>query len=109
LNAGYGETKSGLDLASVKAVPLRVLVTGFDKFPGVHTNPTAVLIHALGKHRARLARLGVELELATLPVRYAGVAQKKNSKRSTKCSSPMQFCILDWPRDVNFSASKRGR
>jgi pyroglutamyl-peptidase len=65
-----------LDLASVKAVPLRVLVTGFDKFPGVHTNPTAVLIHALGKHRARQARLGVELELATLPVRYAGVAQK---------------------------------
>ena len=55
---------------------MRVLVTGFGKFPGVRTNTTVVLIHALGGHRARLARLGIDLEFATLPVRYAGVAQK---------------------------------
>jgi Pyroglutamyl peptidase len=76
LNAGYGETKSGLDLASVKSVPLRILATGFGGFPGVRANPTAMLIHALGGYRARLTRLGIDLELATLPVRYAGVARK---------------------------------
>jgi len=70
------EQYSGLDFSGVEAVPLRVLVTGFGKFPGVRTNPTAVLIHALGRHRTRLARLGIDLELATLPVRYAGVARK---------------------------------
>jgi len=59
----------------MKARPLRILVTGFGRFPGVHDNPTAALIQALGKHRARLARLGIVLELATLPVDYAGVAR----------------------------------
>ena len=67
---------SGPVFASRKAVPMRVLVTGFGSFPGVHDNPTAALVHALGAHRARLARLGIELELAILPVTYAGVAKK---------------------------------
>jgi pyroglutamyl-peptidase len=70
------EQYSGLDLASVNAVPLRVLVTGFGSFPGTRDNPTALLVHALGGHRARLARLGVELETDVLPVNYAGVARK---------------------------------
>jgi pyroglutamyl-peptidase len=65
-----------LDFSSIKASSLRILVTGFGSFPGVGHNPTELLVHALGKHRARLARLGIDLELATLPVRYAGVAQK---------------------------------
>jgi pyroglutamyl-peptidase len=65
-----------LDLASVKAVSLRILVTGFGKFPGARYNPTELLVHALGGHRTRLGRLGIDLELATLPVRYAGVARK---------------------------------
>jgi pyroglutamyl-peptidase len=65
-----------LDFSSIKASSLRILVTGFGSFPGVGHNPTELLVRALGKHRARLARLGIDLELATLPVRYAGVAQK---------------------------------
>jgi pyroglutamyl-peptidase len=59
----------------MKAPPLRILVTGFGSFPGVHDNPTALLIVALGKHRARLTRLGIALELAVLPVDYAGVVR----------------------------------
>jgi pyroglutamyl-peptidase len=55
---------------------LRVLVTGFGKFPGARDNPTGLLVHALGRHRARLARLGVELETDVLPVNYAEVARK---------------------------------
>jgi pyroglutamyl-peptidase len=54
-------------------VPLRILVTGFGGFPGARKNPTAFLVHTLGKHQSRLARLGIELERAVLPVHYAGV------------------------------------
>src|SRR5438445_2022144 len=68
--------KSGSDFASTKASSLRVLVTGFGRFPGARHNPTALLVRALGGHRARLARLGIELERAVLPVKYAEVARK---------------------------------
>jgi hypothetical protein len=44
------EQYSGLDLASVKAVRLRILVTGFGRFPGARYNPTALLVHSLGGH-----------------------------------------------------------
>ena len=59
----------------MKAPPLRILVTGFGSFPGVHDNPTALLLPALSKHRARLARLGIALERAVLPVDYAEVVR----------------------------------
>ncbi len=67
--------KSSSDFPSLKGPSLRILVTGFGSFPGVHDNPTALLIHALGKYRARLARLGIALECAVLPVNYAGVGR----------------------------------
>ena len=75
--------KSGSDFASLKAPPLRILVTGFGSFPGVHDNPTALLIHALGNHRTRLARLGIALEGAVLPVEYAGVEQELETLNET--------------------------
>jgi pyroglutamyl-peptidase len=68
--------KSGSEFVSTRAPPLRVLVTGFGSFLGGRKNPTASLVHALGGHRARLARLGIELETAVLPVNYATVARK---------------------------------
>jgi pyroglutamyl-peptidase len=64
----------GLDFSSVKALPSRILVTGFGPFPGSRKNPTALLIHALERQRGRLALLGIELQCAILPVRYAAVA-----------------------------------
>jgi pyroglutamyl-peptidase len=67
----------------MKAPPLRILVTGFGSFPGVHDNPTALLIAALGKHRARLARLGIALERAELPVDYAGVVRNLETLNET--------------------------
>jgi pyroglutamyl-peptidase len=54
---------------------LKILVTGFGRFPGARKNPTAALIRALAAQRARLARLGIELERAVLPARYAAVGQ----------------------------------
>ncbi len=60
----------------VKAWPLRILVTGFGRFPGARDNPTAPLIRALANHKARLARLGIALDVALLPVHFAGAAQK---------------------------------
>jgi pyroglutamyl-peptidase len=86
------EQYSGLDLASVKAVPLRILVTGFGKFPGARDNPTALLVHALGGRRGRLARLGVELETDVLPVNYAGVASTLKQLNETLQSNAIQFC-----------------
>lgn len=56
--------------------PARILVTGFGAFPGARDNPTAALIQALGKDTARLARLGIRLELAILPVVYAEIAPR---------------------------------
>ena len=75
--------KPGSDFVSLKAPPSRILVTGFGTFPGVHDNPTALLIHALGKHRTRLARLGIALEGAMLPVEYAGVAKELETLNET--------------------------
>jgi len=56
--------------------PVRILVTGFGSFPGVRKNPTAALVHALEKDRPRLARLGIRLELESLPVVYAEIASR---------------------------------
>lgn len=54
----------------------RVLVTGFGSFPGTRRNPTEALVHALCKYQSRLARLGIALELVTLPVIYAEIAPR---------------------------------
>jgi pyroglutamyl-peptidase len=75
--------KPGSDFASLKAPPLRILVTGFGRFPGVRDNPTALLLHALGKQRARLARLGIALEGAMLPVAYVGVMRRLEELNET--------------------------
>lgn len=63
--------------------PLHILVTGFGRFPGAAKNPTAQMILALGAHRARLARLGVALELHVLPVVYAEIAPRLDALTRT--------------------------
>jgi pyroglutamyl-peptidase len=55
----------------LSAPPLRILVTGFGGFPGARKNPTARMIGELVRCRPRLARAGICLELAVLPVIYA--------------------------------------
>lgn len=55
----------------MSAPPLRILVTGFGGFPGAAKNPTARMIRELARYRPRLARAGICLELAALPVIYA--------------------------------------
>jgi pyroglutamyl-peptidase len=55
-------------------LPLKILVTGFGPFPGARRNPTALLMGALSRQRARLERFGIELSCAVLPVQYAKVA-----------------------------------
>ncbi len=54
----------------------RILVTGFGGFPGSPKNPTARLIAALGRSRARFARAGLHLDLCILPVIHAGLAPR---------------------------------
>lgn len=56
--------------------PLRILVTGFDGFPGSPKNPTVKMIAALAKHRQRLALAGIRLDLFVLPVIYAQTASR---------------------------------
>ncbi|WP_175492491.1 hypothetical protein [Methylocapsa palsarum] len=55
--------------------PIRILVTGFGSFPGVPQNPTARLVAALARQRARFVRLGVDLHLCVLPVTYFGAPE----------------------------------
>jgi pyroglutamyl-peptidase len=55
------------------ARPVVILVTGFGAFPGARTNPSAAILDRLRRHRPRLARLGVRLEIALLPVVFAEV------------------------------------
>lgn len=59
----------------VTGAPFRqsVLVTGFGAFPGARANPTLAILAGLERHRARLARLGIELRCAVLPVVYDAV------------------------------------
>ncbi len=49
---------------------VRVLVTGFGAFPNAPVNPTARLVADLKTYRPRLARFGIRLEGAVLPVEY---------------------------------------
>lgn len=74
------------------AAPIRILVTGFGGFPGSAKNPTTRLIHALEKHRARLARLGIDLALHVLPVVYAQIAPRlKNLAQIIKPDAILHF------------------
>ena len=50
-----------------------ILVTGFGGFPGSPRNPTERIAAALRREVPRLARLGIELHCAVLPVRYDGL------------------------------------
>jgi pyroglutamyl-peptidase len=54
----------------------RILVTGFGGFPGARKNPTARMIAELAHYRPQLARTGICLELAVLPVVYAEIGPR---------------------------------
>jgi pyroglutamyl-peptidase len=60
----------------VTAAPLRILVTGFDGFPGSPRNPTEKMMAALARDRPRFARLGIRLEVAVLPVVYVQTGRR---------------------------------
>jgi pyroglutamyl-peptidase len=63
--------------------PIRILVTGFGSFPGARKNPTEALVRALGKDKARLARLGIKLEVEILPVVYAEILSRLEALTQT--------------------------
>ncbi len=60
----------------MKLAPVRILVTGFGHFPGARENPTALLMRALERHKARLARSGIDVALHILPVVYAAIGPR---------------------------------
>ena len=59
---------------AVGASPVRLLVTGFGRFPGQPRNPSATVVIALARHRARFLRSHISLTTQVLPVTYAHVA-----------------------------------
>ncbi len=63
-------------MSKTSGAPLRILVTGFGGFPGAPKNPTARMIAELARSRRRLARAGICLELAVLPVVYAQIGPR---------------------------------
>lgn len=59
---------------------MRVLLTAFGAFPGAPVNPTRALAALVARReRSRLARLGVDLVIAELPVVYAGAEARVNA------------------------------
>lgn len=58
-------------------MPVRVLLTAFGAFPGAPVNPTKALARlVVARERKRLARLGIEIISAELPVTYAGAESR---------------------------------
>ena len=56
---------------------LRVLLTAFGSFPGAPVNPTMAIARRVERrHGRRLARLGVEIHTAVLPVVYKGAERR---------------------------------
>jgi pyroglutamyl-peptidase len=55
---------------------LCILVTGFGAFPGERNNPTSALVRTLEKARHRLARRGIRLALAVLPVVFSEIEKQ---------------------------------
>lgn len=59
---------------------LRVLLTAFGSFPGAPVNPTMAIARRVERrHGRRLARLGVELHTAVLPVVYEGAEARASA------------------------------
>ncbi|MBX9761281.1 MAG: hypothetical protein K2Y29_21060 [Beijerinckiaceae bacterium] len=57
--------------------PVQVLLTAFGAFPGAPVNPTMAIAKLIERrHGRRLARLGVELHTAVLPVVYDGAERR---------------------------------
>lgn len=72
----------------------RILITGFDGFPGSPKNPTARMIAALEKYRPRFARAGIYLELAILPVVYDEIESRLDALvRETKPDAILHFGV----------------
>ncbi|WP_084705167.1 pyroglutamyl-peptidase I family protein [Beijerinckia mobilis] len=59
-----------------QGAPVKILVTGFGRFPGAPYNPTEALMQRLAVYRPRLRRLGIHLDYAVLPVVYAELAER---------------------------------
>jgi len=63
---------------------IRVLLTAFGAFPGAPVNPTMAIARLVARrHGRRLARLGIELHTAVLPVEYAGAEQRAGALIAT--------------------------
>ncbi|WP_342359073.1 peptidase C15 [Terrarubrum flagellatum] len=56
------------------AKPLKLLVTGFGPFPGIHVNPTDRLARLLARS-GRFRRMGIAIEAHVFPTRWATVAR----------------------------------
>jgi pyroglutamyl-peptidase len=75
-------------------MPLRILVTGFGRYPRVWANPTAMLARALWQEKTKLARLGIELETAVLPVQFARVgAELDRLEKEFKPAAILHFGV----------------
>jgi pyroglutamyl-peptidase len=64
-------------------MPVRILVTGFGPFPGAAANPSQAVLRLLARDHARaLARAGIDLRLACLPVVHAGAQARLEALRA---------------------------
>ena len=71
---------------------MKLLVTGFGPFPGVHRNPSGQIALALGRS-ARLKRLGVSVSAHQLVVTYAALPDLVTLIKREKPDAIMMFGI----------------
>lgn len=95
-------------MRQLSAAPLRILVTGFDGFPGSPNNPTARMIARLARRRPRFLRAGISLRLAVLPVIYAGIGPRLDAlMRAHRPDAVLHFGVA--PRRQRISVESRAR
>jgi pyroglutamyl-peptidase len=89
---------------------IKLLVTGFGAFPGVRSNPTLALLQALARRRQRFARLGIALDLYTLPVSHAWLApQLAHLIGEVKPDAILHFGLAGRRREITIERFARNR
>ena len=90
---------------------LRVLLTAFGAFPGAPVNPTMAIARMVERrHGARLARLGIELQTAVLPVVYDGAEARAEGLIASMCpDAVLHLGLAGRRRRLSFETRARNR
>ena len=92
-------------------MPVKILLTGFGAFPGARTNPSTTLVKALAlRHKARLARLGIDLHTAVLPVEFSSLPKAlRQLSESVSPDAILHVGLAGRRREISIELAGRNR